>query len=519
MIDDYLETENAETDMHIPDRFVDYALLQNIEIRGLFRTHLPPEVEEWDGSLQDGFISFKYPELDLRISSRAHCWSTPQQEIINRELSRKVVDALRASLRDIAREASEADVNALTSFDVRDLAMLVLQLVDETTSCVRTWRSSQLKATDVSQRGWNAKEAKHWREVTENEYGVDLDSVEDTASDIIGKIPKEVCENILPNYRVIHCETVMRKDMLRHFKQRQRKLRESLLNQRLDNLKQCVPIEQRRDKGGGQRQKEQIVDYLVTPRLTFHGTRKDLVASVVQYGFLKPGDIHPATGIPLPVRCGSTYGQGIYTSPNPTFSLMYSGRAARASKSKELSEMKLIVCATITGRTAQMRSEDDWREQSEPYPGADSHVANNQQEYTVFDSAQVLPCYVLHVDLKAEDAEEFLKNQLNNSQSDKPTHAKLRKEVLSPGDAQRLKQEKIARAAKFFAYGFGPVSGSNIVIEDIGEVDEDDEEYGDYQENRLEGEKEEADIWSWGPLSGETAFDEYARARKSKAKN
>lgn len=519
MVDKYLETENAETDVHIPDRFINFVLLRNIEIRGLFRTHLPPEVEEWDGSLQDGFISFKYRELGLRIGIRAHCWSAPQQEIINRELSRKAVDALRAALRDMAREASEADLNALTQFGIRDLAMLVLQFVDETTSCVRSWRSSQLKATDISQRGWNAKEAKHWTEVKDNEYGVDLDSVEDTASDILGKTPKEVCEDILPKYRVIHCETVIRNDMLRHFKQRQRKLRESLLDKRLNDLKQCVPIEQRRDKGGRERQKEQMVDYLVTPRLTFHGTRTDQIASVVQYGFLKHGDTHPATGLPLPVRCGSTYGQGIYTSPDPTFSLRYSGRAARASKSTELSEMKLIVCATIMGRSAQMRSEDDWREQSEPYPGADSHVANKQQEYIVFDAAQVLPCYVLHLDLKAVDAEEFLKNQLNNNRKDKPTHAKLHSEVLSPGDTQRLKQERIARAAKFFAYGFGPVSGSNIVIEDIAEIDDDDEEYGDYQENRLEGEMEEADIWSWAPLSGETAFDEYARARKSKAKN
>ena len=200
----------------------------------------------------------------------------------------------------------------------------------------------------------------------------------------------------------------------------------------------------------------------------------------MQYGFLEPGDEHPATGIPLPVECGSTYGRGISTSPNPSFSLRYSGRAARVSTSSELSEIKLIVCATIMGRSAQMRSGDNWREQSEAYPGADSHVANNQYEYIVFDSGQVLPCYVLHLDLKAEDAEEFVKAQLNNkNRRDKPTHPRLSKEVLSPGEAQPLKQEKIARAARFFAYGFGPVSGSNIVIEEVGEIDE-DEEYGEY---------------------------------------
>lgn len=104
------------------------------------------------------------------------------------------------------------------------------------------------------------------------------------------------------------------------------------------------------------------------------------------------------------------------------------------------------------------------------------------------------------MDLKAGDGEEFLTHQLNNNRRDKPAHAKLHNEVLFPGDAQRLKQEKIARAAKFFAYGFGPVAGSHIVIEDMGEIDEDDEEYGEYQKDRLAGKREEADIWNWGPL-------------------
>lgn len=82
-VDDHLDTENAERDMRISDRFVDYVLLLHLELKTLFRTHLLPEVEEWDGSLRDGLISFKYPELDLPIGIRAPCWSAPQQEIVN----------------------------------------------------------------------------------------------------------------------------------------------------------------------------------------------------------------------------------------------------------------------------------------------------------------------------------------------------------------------------------------------------------------------------------------------------
>lgn len=80
----------------------------------------------------------------------------------------------------------------------------------------------------------------------------------------------------------------MRMDLLKRFKQRQRKLREKGFKQRLETRKQCVPVEHGRDKGEGEHQKEQIVDYFITP-LTSHGTRKDVVASIVQYGVLKPG--------------------------------------------------------------------------------------------------------------------------------------------------------------------------------------------------------------------------------------
>ncbi|KAA6412733.1 MAG: hypothetical protein FRX48_03725 [Lasallia pustulata] len=215
-IDDYLETENTETDMRIPDRFIDFVLLRKMETKLLFRTHLPSEVEEWDGLLQDGFISFKYPELIFE-SALEHTAGALHSRRSSTELSRKIVDALRASVREMARDARDFHLNARTLFGIRDLAMLVLHFVDETTSCIRAWRSSQLKAKDISQRGWEAKEAKHWKEGTENEYGINLDSVEDTASDILGKTPKEVCEDILPNYGVIHCETIMRTDMLRHF--------------------------------------------------------------------------------------------------------------------------------------------------------------------------------------------------------------------------------------------------------------------------------------------------------------
>jgi hypothetical protein len=58
---------------------------------------------------------------------------------------------------------------------------------------------------------------------------------------------------------------------------------------------------------------------------------------------------------------------------------------------------------------------------------------------------------------------------------------------LGPGDKQRLKEELIAKAAKYFPYGYGPATGTSFVVEEVGEVDDDEEEYGDYQKARLDG--------------------------------
>ncbi|KAJ3847131.1 hypothetical protein EV368DRAFT_69349 [Lentinula lateritia] len=48
------------------------------------------------------------------------------------------------------------------------------------------------------------------------------------------------------------------------------------------------------------------------------------------------------------------------------------------------------------------------------------------------------------------------------------------------------KENRLAHARKFFAYGSGPVSGSNIVIEDIADIEDDEEDYGEYQADRLD---------------------------------
>ncbi|KAJ7586093.1 hypothetical protein C8J56DRAFT_891934 [Mycena floridula] len=243
---------------------------------------------------------------------------------------------------------------------------------------------------------------------------------------------------------------------------------------------------------GDVKRKEDIIEYLTPPLVTFHGTGPHLIPSIVQQGFLKPEDIHPVSFETLPVVCGSTYGRGIYSSPDPHFALIYSGTQSLATTPNGIPGLKLIVCATIMGRTMEVSRDDNWRNQSEPYHGCDSDVANDNEEYIVFHNAQILPCHVLHLDWEEfNNVETFMLARMDVPKKRKPAP---KNEVLSPGDMQRQKQERLAQAQKYFAYGFGPVSGRKIVIQEIGKI-EDDEEYGQYQANRVD-EAKSVDIWS-----------------------
>ncbi|KAJ7583193.1 hypothetical protein C8J56DRAFT_893928 [Mycena floridula] len=444
----------------------------------ILRSNLPDDLEDWMGSICQGYL-FKFSDIDLRIE-RGSASTLPKYRIQTRQLSRRLTWSLEDQLRDLIAHY------AVTSRGVFVFTILVLQMVEATAAHLPKYHRHLDGKQEEDHAGWSVHDAKSWGEIRDNIHGVDLSTVPNTAQDILGLTPRQICEDILPDYRVVHVES-------------------TLMETSTQSLRRHVPATFRRSH-------EDIVDYLVKPRVTFHGTHRQLVSSIVQCGFLRPGDIHPVTGFPLPVRCGSTYGRGIYSSPDPHFALSYSGEWAEATAPGTIPGIKLLVCATIMGRTAAMFREDNWRDQNHPYPGSDSHVANNEKEYIVFDNAQILPCYVLHLDWgNVHDVDAFVLGQMT-----KKKHPKLSKEALSPGDVQRQKQERLAQAKKYFAYGFGPISGRNIVIEEIGEIDDDEEDYGEYQADRVESlNQEKVDIWR-GPLEGETWVDEYADVRKAK---
>lgn len=157
--------------------------------------------------------------------------------------------------------------------------------------------------------------------------------------------------------------------------------------------------------------KEDLIEGLIKPQTKFHGTRRDYVPSIVRQGFLMPGSLDKLTAEHHGVRCGSTYGRSIYSSPSSDFSLSYTGSAQdggiRATRPNEYDGLKLIVCATVMGTTSHVSRANNLRVSNKPIHQATSHTSFNELEYIVFSPAQILPCYVIHLDWGSDNAKYF----------------------------------------------------------------------------------------------------------------
>lgn len=137
---------------------------------------------------------------------------------------------------------------------------------------------------------------------------------------------------------------------------------------------------------------------------------------------------------------------------------MYTEFRPSPTKYNEFASLKLIACATLTGICRYMLRDDNWRHQDAPYPGAHCHAANDLLEYVVFDTAQITPCYVIHLDL-GRDAASYLsklsmnpKDFIDEYQRRKAEYAvrKLHGVAFGPGDEKRRKEALLAKARKYF---------------------------------------------------------------------
>jgi hypothetical protein len=454
--------------------FFDHQRRQVDEVLALIELNIPSDVLDWDVH-DDGVWIFKYPEVEVRIATDldSSCFfCAPQVLDPNYTLNRTCIDPLRLRLRGIGQ------VEGLNMDKFYDFALIVLRILEETSATLSSEaRSSEIKA-------WRASEVERWESVLDNPLGVDLSTIHDTAFHILRKTPEQICERICAPFRILHVESVLRHDLASRFFKSQSEIRQRLQAISNSSLAKCIPFDVRIDKH------DEKIEYLTRSRLTFHGTQRHTVRSIVQYGFVKPGKQIGNTGQILEIRCGNTYGCGVYSSPFADFALSYTGQFGLPTSKADIPSLKLIVCATIMGRPAAVSRADNWREYSYAMDGADSHVGNNGHEYIVFDERQILPCYVIHLDWGAEEARKALESVPDDSsiwieQNKNKKHPKLVKETIFPGDKEREKAAKQAAAAKWFPYGYGPATGTSLKIEEIGEVSDDEENYGEYQDEKI----------------------------------
>ena len=192
-------------------------------------------------------------------------------------------------------------------------------------------------------------------------------------------------------------------------------------------------------------------------RVAYHGTNMEAVGYIVRDGLLVPGG---ESGIG--VRCGSRFGTGIYSSPDPEFAAMYAQRMG--------THYKLLLCAALLGRP----DEDDDYGPLEPQ--FDSRIADGGQQFVVFHRAQMLPCYVLHIRIHDAVTMQQVYPELRNTRR---AEMKAIDEDAALGffderEIRKRRREVLTRMAlKNLPFGFGP-RGVHFVVEDVAPVDDDE---------------------------------------------
>ncbi|KUJ23748.1 uncharacterized protein LY89DRAFT_776002 [Mollisia scopiformis] len=475
--------------------------------------NLPDRINRWDCDEENGW-TFEFDDLVLEVLNnisgpmevKATSWSMP----------RTYIDPLRRSLRHLL----SAQLDNL--YGVTDFAVLLLRLVEEANIALREWKgASSGKAVDI---GWdltaiNSGDIRNL--ITSNAQGANLDTIETTADDLLGTSIKKICERLPEQYRILHVEPVFRTDLVTRFKRRQYEIYEDLLKRPYNRLRQCVSSKAIA-RGSSLDKKKHLAEELSRPRVTFHGIQRHNVSSIVRYGFVKPGD--KAGDTQIDVACGASFGIGVYTSPSAEYALMYAGGSdsgfGHKTSCNDLPGLRLIVCAVLMGLPVAVTREETWRTTEISTEIAHSHVSPNEQEYVVFNAAQVIPCYVIHFDFGVEFAKaELAKVPVDPNrwsrqwrQTKSASDRLLKSTYVAPAEVAAAKQARKAAAAKWFPYGFGPATGTSFVIEEIGEISDDEEDYGDYQGMRIEVE-DEVSVWEETVTGGSSWFDEYQTSR------
>ncbi|TQV96953.1 hypothetical protein IF1G_04193 [Cordyceps javanica] len=451
-------------------------------LHSFLESYRPPSLQSWSCENEDLDSHWRFEFAHIRVSlTLSHRLSNNTYHVANLDVRdihgpvrRRDLDPIRRDVRALFNSPS-APVPSSSSHHLRttDMSVAVLQGLER----VAAFESRVAAEEEDARRrahGWDATQISSWDEVLANPRGLDASTVADTAHDLLGQTPAELVAGISDEFRVVHVESVVRGDLLARFLHYQRALGETL--QRAgsagQNLRRCMPP----GGGGGCDRRlpsrlEDVVADMIRPRVTFHGTPLRSVRSIVRHGFVKPGRVVDGRVVASP-RTGIAYDRGIYSSPCPGYALSYavgggSNNQRVATPLGMLPSLRLVVCATVMGRTLGPRQQrdgdgdDDYdrapdaRVHGPLADGFDAHW-DGGLEYITHHEAAMLPCYVIHLDLGSAAARA----------------------------AKRAAEARKAAAMKWFPYGYGTARGTRFVVEEVGEVSDDEEDYGEWQEDR-----------------------------------
>ena len=452
----------------------------------LLEGHCPEAVTSWscteEASTSTTLFTFNLPKLVLQIgiSFDLRQLTVCQVLDINGLVRRRELDPIRQDVRQILHALFNERTGCVKELD---LEVAMLQALE---------RISELEKPDPqakSEKGWGADEISDWNAILENPYGLDISTIRDTASSILGKTPEELVKDIPSSWRVIHMESVLRPDFAKRFWSYGARLRSQLEASSESLSDRLSPHSKLEGTVRARLSRADIIEDMVRPRVTFHGTPLKNVASIVRHGFLMPGRFAGGEKVASP-RSGIAFDRGIYSSQAPSYALSYAHGQQQETPVGLLPSMRLFVCATIMGRTYR-NQDSEWKVHGPLVEGYDSHF-DADFEYIVHDERAILPCYVIHLDLGSAEAKRALEEMQRNPYQHFCNHPRIKesprlsKKDMSPGDLKRDREAKKAAAMKWFPYGFGTAQGTQFQILEIAEVDDDEEEYGDWQADKHE---------------------------------
>lgn len=254
--------------------------------------------------------------------------------------------------------------------------------------------------------------------------------------DIIKQLPRGT--------KVINVETILRQDLIWRFLKFQTLMKEKYPNK---------PSNYKIDIG-------------------YHGTKEDRLHTIISDGLMIPREDNGLSHL----TCGARYGNGIYLSPDPRFSMHYCR-----------GDSCLLVCAVIPGRK-YVCTTNIWNGQL--VNGYDSHISTDKTELVLFDEAQVLPCVIIHFNI-TEMYQDWWDVYYNGTKKKLTYREKMNRMN------KKEKKEYLKSFASYLPYGFG--NGNRFEVEDVifpDEIDDyeadvewhgtiDNSHYNKYQKNRF----------------------------------